>query len=137
MECHGGDFFNNQNRSGAGWRAGVNVMTYGPSFHAAPVLGRTQLSAEQKNTIIKYLAANFGSSSANRQLKHDPYPVDEEALSKAIFVEYDAPDMPRPKGNPEAMDDAAIVTIPCQRANLARFLACSGWAHMVLRIGGQ
>ncbi len=111
MECHGGDFFNNQLRTEAGWRAGVNVMTYGPSFHAAPVLGRTQLSAEQKNTIIKYLAENFGPNSPRRQLKHDPYLVEEDALAKAIFVEYDAPDLPIPKANEQIMDDAAIVAI--------------------------
>jgi virginiamycin B lyase len=115
MECHGGDFFNNQKRTEAGWRAGLNVMTYGPSFHAAPMLGRTQLSAEQKNTIVKYLAENFRPDSPNRQLKHDPYLVDEDALSKAIFVEYDAPDLPIPKASEQIMDDAAIVVITANR----------------------
>ncbi len=109
MECHGGDFFNMQRRTETGWRNGVNVMTYGPSFHDAPVLGRTQLSAEQKNLIIKYLSDNFGPKSPNRQLKHDPFLVDEGALSKAIYVEYDAPDMPFPDDGRKIMDDAAIV----------------------------
>ncbi len=108
-ECHGGDFFSSQHRTEAGWRAGVNVMTYGPSFHNAPVLGRTQLSASDKNTIIRYLTDNFGPNSVPRQLKHDPYPADEEALSKAIYVEYDAPDMPLPHASEQIMDDAAIV----------------------------
>ncbi len=111
MECHGGDFFNNQDRTEAGWRAGLNVMTYGPSFHAAPVLGHTQLSAAEKNTIVKYLADNFKPDSPNRQLRHDPYLVDEDALSKALFVEYDAPDLPVPSGSEQIMDDAAIVMI--------------------------
>jgi virginiamycin B lyase len=108
-ECHGGDFFAMQHRTEAGWRAGVNVMTYGPSFHDAPVLGRTQLSAAEKNLIVKYLADNFGATSANRQLSHDPYLTDEGALSKAIYVEYDAPDMAFPDNSKQIMDDAAIV----------------------------
>lgn len=111
MECHGGDFFNRQTRTEAGWRAGLNVMTYGPSFHDAPVLGRTQLSADQKNAIVKYLAGNFSPNSRRRELRHDPYLVDEEALSKAIFVEYDAPALPTPKGTEQIMDDAAVVVM--------------------------
>jgi streptogramin lyase len=108
-ECHGGDFFPSQHRTEAGWRAGVNVMTYGPSFHDAPVLGRTQLSSAEKNLIVKYLADNFGLDSPQRQLKHAPYLVDEDALAKAIYVEYDAPDMPLPDKSKQIMDDAAIV----------------------------
>jgi streptogramin lyase/cytochrome c5 len=108
-ECHGGDFFPMQHRTKAGWRAGVNVMTFGPSFHDAPVLGRTQLSAAEKNLIVNYLTENFGANSPNRLLKHDPYLVDEDALAKAVFVEYDAPEMPFPKGGMQTMDDAAIV----------------------------
>lgn len=109
MECHGGDFFNKQSRTEAGWRAGLNVMTYGPSFHDAPVLGHTQLSSSDKNLIVHYLSQTFPADASPRELKHDPYLVDEEALSKAIFVEYDAPEMPSPKGTEQIMDDAAVV----------------------------
>jgi len=94
MGCHGLDFYNSQHRTEAGWRAGINIMFNGPSFHDAPMFARNQFTAAEKDTIAKYLAANFGADSTDRQLKHDPYLVDEDALSKAIYVEYDAPDMP-------------------------------------------
>jgi len=93
MGCHGLDFYNTQHRTETGWRNGVNMMFFGPSFHDAPIFMRSQMSADDKTTIIKYLTANFGPDSPNRLLKHEPYLVDEDALSKAIYVEYDAPEM--------------------------------------------
>ena len=54
------------------------------------------VSPEQKEGIIQYLVENFGPMSQSRNLKLDPMVRDETALSEAIYVEYELPDVKRP-----------------------------------------
>jgi len=56
-----------------------------------PMIGTGVMSEEDKNTIIKYLADNFGPNSESRDLAPDPMVRDEDALSRTIFVQYDLP----------------------------------------------
>ncbi len=109
MGCHNRIFFHLQHRDEASWRAAIRKMQWGPSvFLVQPPLGRTQLSATNVDTMARYLASNFGPQSPKRDLRLDAVPVDEAALSKAIFVQYDiSEDAPGlPKG--VHLDDAFI-----------------------------
>ncbi|HWF38216.1 MAG TPA: carboxypeptidase regulatory-like domain-containing protein [Candidatus Acidoferrales bacterium] len=99
LGCHGPDSYNQMHLTEAGYRAGIERMRFGP-FHLSgtiPAIPNTPMSAKEEDTIVKYLATNFGPDSPNQRLKHDPYPVDENALAKAIYVEYELPpDFPKP-----------------------------------------
>ena len=63
----------------AGMNAGVPQTTY------------DRVSKDQVEQIVKYLTANFGPGSKPRDLKTDPLVRDEEALSQAIYVQYEVP----------------------------------------------
>jgi hypothetical protein len=72
-----------------GWRKAVNIM-FGPSPRSkVAVVSPESVSAEQREIIVKYLAANFGENSKPLDMKRSPVPLDEEALSRAIYVQYD------------------------------------------------
>jgi len=66
-------------------------MMHGP-FNlggVVPPMSHTVITKADQDAMVQYLAANFGPNSPNQRLKHDAFPVDEDALSKAIYVEYD------------------------------------------------
>ncbi len=91
IACHGWDYLNGVKRNLAGWRAAVRQMTMGPGLHSAAFLGRSQISAKDKEAIAQYMFTNFGPDSPKRELKRDVLDLDEAALSKAIYVEYELP----------------------------------------------
>ena len=93
LGCHGPDAYNAMQLNEAGFRLGLRKMMHGP-FNLGgivPPLAHTVITKQEQDAMVEYLAANFGTSHPNQRLKHDPYPVDEDALSKAIYVEYDFP----------------------------------------------
>ncbi len=100
MGCHGIGFYHMPGRDEGGWRAGLHMMLNGPSMHSVPPLGRTQMPATERDTIVKYLAANLNPETPRRLLKSDMPQVDEEAVSKAIFVEYDVAEIPTKSNTP-------------------------------------
>jgi streptogramin lyase len=62
--------------------------------------GANVITAEEKQTIVKYLAANFGpESDETRDLKYDTLVRDEEALSKAVWIQYEIPPVDDSKTN--------------------------------------
>ena len=77
-------------RTGDAWRKGVNRM-FEVNRVQVPVVSPDVVTVEQRETIIQYLADNFGVNSKPRDLRLDELPLDEEALSKAIYVQYDLP----------------------------------------------
>jgi virginiamycin B lyase len=111
LGCHGPDSYNQMHLTEAGFRAGLERMRYGP-FHLSgtiPAIPNTPLSAKEENTIVKYLATNFGPDSPNQRLKRDRYPVDENALAKAIYVEYELPpDFPQPPPSTAGPDEEQL-----------------------------
>ena len=60
----------------------------GPRGKVAVVSTET-VPDQPRETIVKYLAANFGEGSKARDLKRSPVPLDEDALSQAVYVLYD------------------------------------------------
>jgi virginiamycin B lyase len=93
--CHG-DSFGTLHYTKAGYRAGIAKMTetgpgsIGNDFQIN--LGRTILTAQQKDLIAGYLAANFGPPGApDRKIRIEQPAVDEDVVSKSIYVSYDNP----------------------------------------------
>jgi virginiamycin B lyase len=74
-----------------GWRTRVDRMFIGGKggMYGRPIVTPDEVSPEQKESIIKYLAANFGLNSRPRDLKLDPLVRDEAALAQAIYIEYE------------------------------------------------
>ena len=97
LGCHGPDAYNAMHLTEAGYRAGLRKMMHGP-FNLGgivPPLAHTPITKKEQDAMVQYLVAHFGPDSPNQRLKHDPYPVDEDVLSKAIYVEYDLTNVPQ------------------------------------------
>ncbi len=93
ISCHGGSFLPTQHRSKAEWIAMIGIMLNPAGAFAQ---GSTlTVTAEQTEILANYLASNFGPDSPARGLKIDvELPLDEETLSKAMFIEYLLPLLP-------------------------------------------
>jgi streptogramin lyase len=86
-------------RSEEGWRLGVNCMfqlgcTQGTTTQVNPA----GVPVDQRVLLAKYLASTFPEGGPERDLKLDDLPLDEGALSRAIYVSYLLP--PPPAGFP-------------------------------------
>jgi len=97
MSCHNHNFFHHMQRSEEGWRAAIRMMRWGRTtigpFSVGPPLLRTALSRKDVDTLVGYLTKNFGPESPKRDLNFNPLPVNEDIISKSIFVEYEIPRM--------------------------------------------
>jgi len=93
LGCHGPDAFNAMRFTEAGYRDGLRRMMNGP-FNlggTVPPLAHTPITKKQQDLMVQYLVTHFGPDSPNQRLKKDPYPIDEDALAKAIYVQYEFP----------------------------------------------
>ena len=93
--CHG-ENLGVMHRTKAGYLAGIAKMTeIGPGSIGNDFqinLGRTPLTAQQKDQMAEYLAANFGPPGApDKRIRVERLVPDEDVVSKAIYVSYDAP----------------------------------------------
>lgn len=88
IECHGVNFFPLNPRTAEKWTEAVAKMANA---------GRLpMLTPQDGQDVIAYLTKNFGPDSPRRYQKIDkPFPVDEQALSKAMYIEYFAPVDPK------------------------------------------
>ena len=101
MACHGQGFLNTHHLPTAGWDAMIGLMlnpdavTRNWGQRGAMITGGGSvgsITAEERQTLAEYLGEHFGPQSPNRILRLDTeYPLDEEVLSKAMFIEYLAP----------------------------------------------
>lgn len=110
---HGPYFQRMPKRSRAGWAAAVSRMFHVPGewpqrSWTNPSSGASggynpadAITAEEKEIIIDYLAANFGPDSKPRDLKLDTLVRDEDALAQAVWVQYEVPpiDPSKPNGS--------------------------------------
>ncbi|MBM3778517.1 MAG: hypothetical protein FJW23_09800 [Acidimicrobiia bacterium] len=71
------------------WRTAVDRMFRRPS--GFPLVSDAMVPPPQKEAIVQYLTRLFGPGSTQRDLKLDPLVRDEEALSKAVYVQYELP----------------------------------------------
>ena len=94
--CHGQNFLSSRRWNEAQWNAALDLMR-----GKGPEAGRVMISSEmmsdqEREVLVKYLAANFGPTSKIRAVRVDNrLPVDEKVLAKAMYIEYYlAPDAP-------------------------------------------
>jgi virginiamycin B lyase len=99
MVCHTVNFLPNKQLDREGWQTMVDLMTVQPAFAGFGGLthGPTMFDAakrlppKDKDTLLDYLAANFGPDSTPRSVIQGPEPEDPVALAKAEFIEYRYP----------------------------------------------
>ena len=81
-----------------GWAITVERMAHGNAFAApgkASNFDPALLPGKDEQTVVDYLAQNFGADSVPRAVRQETQPkLDTAALAKAEFVEYRFPDKP-------------------------------------------
>ena len=91
MSCHGTTFISVKQWDRAAWNAGIDMMSKrvdGGDTAVPP----GKLSPRDRQLLLDYVVANFGPTSKKRVLALDAdMPLDEEALGKAMYIEYDMP----------------------------------------------
>jgi len=84
LSCHNPTFFGQKNLPGVYWDGVVDRMT------AAGFIREGTFDEQQKSDIGSYLGSNFGLDTTPRAVPAD-FPLDEEALSLAQYIEYYLP----------------------------------------------
>lgn len=91
MTCHGHSFLSAHRMNRPQWHAMIGVMLDPAGAFADPNSART-ITGEEHEILADYLTENFGPDSPPRVLRLDvKYPLDEETLSSAMFIEYLTP----------------------------------------------
>ena len=89
VSCHGKLWFHRLPRDRAGWEYSVNRMSTGsPTWAGMP---NVRLSVPERELILNYLVRNFSPDKPPRDVRLEDRSavVDEEALSHAIWTEYE------------------------------------------------
>jgi virginiamycin B lyase len=90
MVCHGPEFLPSHQWDADEWNAAIDLM----SNPYATIPGRIvpgTFSPKEREDLVAYLVKNFGPDNTKRGLAVPEMPVDEAALAKAMYVEYDIP----------------------------------------------
>jgi virginiamycin B lyase len=99
MSCHGINFYSLKTLDRAAWEAAIDMMSKrmnGADVAVAP----GKMSPKDRQLLLDYLATNMGPSSKKRALAlTEDMPLDEQALGKAMYVEYEMPKV-GPNGRP-------------------------------------
>ena len=109
MPCHGGNFLSSRPSRRAAWEAAIDKM-FGKALANRPSLSygdgitsyrdsQRRFSIEDRETLLAYLVAHFGPDAPPRHIRiEQQMPVDEEALGKAMYIEYYLPVDPPGEG---------------------------------------
>jgi virginiamycin B lyase len=99
MSCHGVNFFAVRQLDRAGWDAAINTMS--KRVDGADVaVAAGKMPPKDRQLLLDYLAANMGPNAKKRALAiTEDMPLDEQALGKAMYVEYEMPKF-GPNGRP-------------------------------------
>jgi virginiamycin B lyase len=98
--CHGLNFFPSRQMTTVQWNDAVTVMTERNADQGAVMVPPGTLSENDRETIVAYLAKNFGPGSTRRALRIDvDFPVDEQVLARAMYIEYYLPLDPKLDAN--------------------------------------
>ena len=89
--CHGPNFLPGRQWSEAQWKAALERMMSSGS-RAGTQIPPGALSQQDQDAILAYLTKTFGPDSTPKALRIDSeFPLDEQALSRAMYVEYYLP----------------------------------------------
>ena len=94
IACHGVSFYPLRQWDRAAWEAAVEMMTkrIGTDNPMDKQVPPGKLTPRDRALLIDYFVANFGPTAKKRALATEAdMPLDEAALSKAMYVEYDMP----------------------------------------------
>lgn len=95
MRCHGQSFLPAQRRPKEEWAVLIDVMLSAPPGPDAKNVPIGSVSVAERAVLADYLTRNFGPDSPSRVLLIDTaYPLDEDLLSRGMFVEYLLPQLP-------------------------------------------
>jgi virginiamycin B lyase len=91
MSCHGVNFYALKTMDRDAWDAMINIMSRrsnGMDTSVPP----GKMSPKERALLLDYLAVNMGPDARKRALAIEgDMPLDEEALGKAMYVEYEMP----------------------------------------------
>lgn len=91
MVCHGRNFLPTKQFPAEAWDGAVDMMMNPDAAQGAQIPPGT-LTPDARRQVVGYLAKHFGPDSRRRGLLVDAeFPVDEDVLSKAMYVEYRLP----------------------------------------------
>ena len=103
MPCHGGNFLSSRPSRPAAWAAGIDKM-FGKALANRPALSygdgilsyrdsQRRFSIEDRETLLAYLVEHFGPDAPPRRIRiEQQMPIDENALGKAMYIEYYLPE---------------------------------------------
>lgn len=93
--CHGpAGWHSRGGKTEEGWRQAVtNMMTWQGVKRAVapPWVTAEKFTVQERETMVKYLAANFPVNHPRRDWKLETLVRDEDALSQAIYIRYELP----------------------------------------------
>src|SRR5262249_4662447 len=91
MSCHGVNFYSVRALDRSAWDALINSMSKRENGMDGSVRPG-KMSPKDRQLLLDYLATNMGPNSKKRALAlTEDMPLDEEALGKAMYVEYEMP----------------------------------------------
>ena len=91
VNCHGKNFLPSRPYHETQWTHFVDLML-SPTAPRGAMIPAATFTAKDRETVIAYLAKNYGPDSQKRALKVDAtFPVDEGVLAKAMYIEYYLP----------------------------------------------
>ena len=100
MSCHGVNFFSLRQWDRPAWDAAINMMskrTNGMDTSVPP----GKMTLRQRQLLLDYFTEHLGPKSQKRALMIDSdMPIDEAALAKAMYVEYEMPKANVPNARP-------------------------------------
>jgi len=90
--CHGVNFLPRLPQSEEGWEAALDFMLMPGAFgveNGASMMPPNALGLGERERVVTYLSKHFGEEAPMKAVTVDAeYPLDEEALGKAQFIEY-------------------------------------------------
>ena len=99
MSCHGTTFISLKQWDRATWSAAIDTMSKRVDGMDTSV-PNGKMSPKDRQLLLDYVVTNFGPAAKKRVLALDAdMPLDETALSKAMYIEYEMPAV-GPNGRP-------------------------------------
>lgn len=90
--CHGVNFLSRLPQSEEGWQAAIDFMLLPGALgneSGASIMPPDALNDSEREQVVAYLAKHFGEEEPMKAVVVDEeYPLDEEALGKAQYIEY-------------------------------------------------
>lgn len=90
MVCHGPDFIPSHHWDESQWNAAIDLMSNPDGLIKSRIMPGT-ISPQERAELVSYLVKNFGPESKTRHIEVPEMPIDEKALSSAMYVEYEVP----------------------------------------------